>query len=291
MFKTFSGRLAALGAPKNAAIPVFLLAAVAAAQAGDAPKWDASNRSAVRLIAGGAATHDGAPGWRAGVEIRLAPGWKTYWRYPGDSGVPPRFDFAKSENVRSATVRWPAPHRSTDDGGVSIGYRDKVVFPVTVLLKDAARPAVLRLDLDYAICEKLCIPANAKVEVTLGKASAFQEADLDAAESRVPKQAAVGGAGTFGIRKVTRDQSGSEPRILVDVAVPDGAREVDLFAEGPTAEWALPVPQPVDGAPNGIRRFAFALAGLPSGSSGHGATLTLTAVADEQAIEVPYRLD
>ena len=60
---------------------------------------------------------------RAGIELRLAPGWKTYWRYPGDSGIPPRFDFAKSRNVKSVTVRWPAPQRLTDESGTSIGYK------------------------------------------------------------------------------------------------------------------------------------------------------------------------
>lgn len=243
------------------------------------------------MIVGGATTQNGASAFRAGAEIKLAPGWKTYWRYPGDSGVPPRFDFARSENVRSVTVKWPAPHRFVDDGGVSIGYRDRVVFPLTILPKDAARPVVLRLDLDYAVCEKMCIPASAKVEITLDKKSASQETDLDAAEAYVPKQAAVGDNGALAIRKVARDTSGAEPRILVDVAVPDGAREVDLFAEGPTTQWALPVPEPVAGGAPGMRRFAFALLGLPPGVSAQGATLKLTAVADEQAIEVPYRLD
>src|SRR5205085_7245804 len=105
---------------------------------------------------------------RAGVELKLATGWKTYWRYPGDSGVPPRFDFARSENVKSVTVKWPAPQRFSDESGVSIGYKDQVVFPLEVVPQDAAKTTVLRLDLDYAICEKLCMPATAKAELALG---------------------------------------------------------------------------------------------------------------------------
>src|SRR5881394_903924 len=84
--------------------------------AADASPYDGTQRAAVRLIAG-AARHDGGVTiHRAGVEIRLAPGWKTYWRYPGDSGIPPRFDFSKSHNVKSVNVRWPAPQRLTDEG-------------------------------------------------------------------------------------------------------------------------------------------------------------------------------
>ncbi len=66
----------------------------------------------MRLVAGSAGGAD-RTSLRAGIELRLATGWKTYWRYPGDSGVPPRFDFSKSTNVKSVTVRWPAPHRFT----------------------------------------------------------------------------------------------------------------------------------------------------------------------------------
>ena len=76
---------------------------------------------------------------RAGIEIRLAPGWKTYWRYPGDSGIPPRFDFSHSTNVKSVTVRYPAPQRLTDESGTSIGYKHGVVFPLEIVPQDAAQ--------------------------------------------------------------------------------------------------------------------------------------------------------
>src|SRR5262249_53989636 len=73
-----------------------------AAHAADASSWDEGAHAGVRLVAGNRPVGDAA--LRAGVEIRLAPGWKTYWRYPGDSGVPPRFDFAQSQNVKSVSV-------------------------------------------------------------------------------------------------------------------------------------------------------------------------------------------
>src|SRR5262245_31770733 len=98
-----------------------LLAAGNASAADDASRWDGDARSAMRLIAGSSATPERAP-IRAGIEIRLKNGWHTYWRYPGDAGVPPRFDFAGSQNVGSIEVLWPAPQRIPEQGLVAIGY-------------------------------------------------------------------------------------------------------------------------------------------------------------------------
>ena len=69
------------------------------------------------------------------------------------------------------------------------------------------------------------------------------------------------------------------------------ARRSNCSPKGRRPDWALPVPSPVAGAPAGQQRFAFELDGLPPNTKPDGATLTLTAVAGEQAIEVPYRLD
>src|SRR5271168_1767598 len=112
------------------------------ARAADASIWDGDARSAMRLIAGSPASR-GAQ--RAGIELRLGTGWKTYWRYPGDSGVPPRFDFSKSTNVKSVTVRWPAPHRFTEEGGASIGYKGSVLLPLEVVPANPKQPVTLRV--------------------------------------------------------------------------------------------------------------------------------------------------
>ncbi len=279
-------------AEKVAAALLFLQATLPALAA-DASAWDSGPHSAVRLIAADATKAD-ASHRRAGVQVLLKSGWKTYWRYPGDSGVPPRFDFSRSENVKEVTVEWPAPRRFTEEGSVSIGYTSDVTFPLVVVAQDPRKPAVLRLDLDYAICEKMCVPATAKAELDLSGRTTqdiAQDATLTAAEASVPKPAAVGDGGALSIRSVKREAGTPLPRVVVDVAVPEAASKVELFAEGPTADWALPVPEPVPDAPAGQRRFAFKLDGLPPGVSAQGAALRLTAVAGTQAIEVVYHLD
>src|SRR5262245_13639356 len=121
-----------------------LTAGAAPAVAADSTNWVTDAHSAVRLVAARTQLESGVPVMRAGIEIKLDPGWKTYWRYPGDSGVPPRFVFTRSENIQSVTVKWPAPNRFTDDSGQSIGYHDRVIFPLAIVPKDASRPVRLR---------------------------------------------------------------------------------------------------------------------------------------------------
>jgi DsbC/DsbD-like thiol-disulfide interchange protein len=261
-----------------------VLLVAAPAHAADASAWDGTQRSSVRLIAGGRA--EGGATLRAGVEMRLAPGWKTYWRYPGDSGIPPRFDFSRSRNAKSIAVRWPAPQRLADESGTSIGYKHDLIFPLDVVPEDGSEPVTLVLAIDYGVCEKICQPVDAKAELTLDGKPTAHDAPIVSAQARVPKPAAPGQGGALSIGAVQREGS----RIVVDVAYPAGAR-VDLFAEGPTPDWALPVPSPGGGAPQGQQRFTFALDGLPPDTRPDGATLLLTAVAGEHAIEVPYRLD
>jgi DsbC/DsbD-like thiol-disulfide interchange protein len=255
------------------------------ASAADASVWAEDSRSDVRLIAG--ANKNGEATLRAGIEIKLQPGWKTYWRYPGDSGVPPRFDFSGSENLKDAKVLYPAPHLLTDEAGQSLGYKDAVIFPLQVSPQQAGEQVTLRLKLDYAVCEKLCIPAEAHAELILGMGDSAHDATLTAAEARVPKPLSAADIGL----SARRVNNGPKPLVFVDLAAADG-KPVDVFVEGPTPEWALPIPKPAQGAPAGRRHFGFELDGLPPGVDPKGRfELTFTVVEDGRAIEVKTHLD
>src|SRR6267142_7040295 len=133
------------------------------ARAQDASPWQRDGHSAVRLLAG---SRSGAV-LLGGIAFQLQPGWHTYWRNPGDSGVPPRFDFSKSENIEAVTILWPAPTRFADGaGGTSLGYRKQVVLPLRIVAKNADKPVTLRADINYAVCDKLCIPVEANSELS-----------------------------------------------------------------------------------------------------------------------------
>jgi DsbC/DsbD-like thiol-disulfide interchange protein len=279
-------RLRRTAAPGAIGIALSLIAAGNAGAADDASRWDGDARSAVRLIAGPAV----GKVFRAGVEIRLKSGWHTYWRYPGDAGVPPRFDFTGSQNVKAVDVLWPAPQPIPEHDLVTIGYTGDVIVPLAVVPENSAKPVTLRLKLDYAVCEALCVPAEGKAELVLTDGSSSHEAALAAAEARVPKKTVLGEGSTLAIKSVRREDAAGRRRVIVDVAAPAGTR-VALFAEGPTPDWALPVPKAIDGAPAGLQRFAFALDGAPPGATYDRAPIALTAVAGNIAIEVVTRLD
>ena len=254
------------------------------ARAQDASPWQRGSHSAVRLLSG---SRSGAV-LLGGIAIQLDPGWKTYWRNSGDSGVPPRFDFSKSDNVEAVTVLWPAPVKFDDGaGGTSMGYHNQVILPLRIVPKNADKPVTLRANISYAACEKLCIPVEASAELAFASVASTEDSVLFAALDTVPKPASVGDPNPLTIRDVKRD---GKSTVLVDVLSPD-ARTVNLFVEGPTPDWALPVPKQLEHSPPGVKRFAFELDGLPPGTSPEGAALKLTLVGGDRAYEFNINLD
>ena len=252
--------------------------------AGESP-WSEDVRSAVRLVSD--ANNNGDAHLRAGIEIKMQPGWKTYWRYPGDSGVPPHFDFSGSENLKTATVLYPAPHLFTDETGQSLGYKDRIIFPLVISPQQPGKPVRLRLKADYAVCEKLCVPAEGRAELTLTPGDSSQDSALAAAEARVPKQVTAAQLGLT----VRRTNDGTKPLVAVDLGAPAG-NPIDLFVEGPTPQWALPIPKRSQTAPAGRAQFSFELDGLPPGVDPKGQVdLTFTVVTGERAVEVKTHLD
>jgi DsbC/DsbD-like thiol-disulfide interchange protein len=274
--------------PRRAAIGVAttLLASLLAttARADDASPWQRDGHSAVRLLAG---SRSGAV-LLGGIAFQIQPGWKTYWRIPGDSGVPPRFDFSKSDNVEAVTIMWPAPLKFDDGaGGHSIGYHDQIVLPLRIIPKTADKPVTLRAEINYAVCEKLCIPVEASAELGFNSVASTEDGALFAALDTVPKPATIGDPNPLTIRDVKRDGA---KYVVVDVVAPDKSN-VNLFVEGPTPDWSLPIPAPVEHSPPGVKRFSFELDGLPPGAKPDGAALKFTLVGPDKSYEFNTNLE
>ena len=263
-----------------------LLAALAfpEARAEDASAWQKDGHSAVRLLAG---SRSGAV-LLGGIAFQLQPGWKTYWRTPGDSGVPPRFDFSKSENVEAVTILWPAPTKFDDGaGGHSLGYHNQIVLPLRIVAKNPDKPVTLRADINYAVCEKICIPVDATAELSINSVASTEDSALFAALDTVPKPANIGDPNPLTIRDVKRE---GKSKVLVDVVTPD-AKDVNLFVEGPTPDWSLPIPALLEGGPPGVKRFTFELDGLPPGANPEGAALKFTLVSGDHSYEFNTNLE
>ena len=161
------------------------------------------------------------------------------------------------------------------------------MLPLRIVAKAADKPVTLRAAINYAVCDKLCIPVEANSELTFASVASTEDGTLSAALDTVPKPANIGDPNPVTIRDVKRD---GKANVLVDVTAPEG-KKVDLFVEGPTPDWALPIPKLVEHGPPGVKRFEFELDGLPPGAKPEGAALKFTLVGGERAYEFNVNLD
>ena len=248
-----------------------------------APSGMAANaalpRTELTLIEAG--TIDGS--LLAGVNIVMEPHIKTYWRMPGDSGLPPVFDWSGSDNLASATILWPLPQRIADPAGTILGYYDTVIFPVKVTAKDPAKPVHLVLKLDYAVCGDLCVPMAGQAELTLSNAQPSQAnvggpdaARVKAFLARVPPIVPLGAA----LISVTPD-----PSDATALLVAAKSQLTDLFLEGPDG-WYFG-----DAKAQSPMLWRVMVLQKPTNGSLSGLPLTFTLVTPEQASETSVTLD
>ena len=277
-----------LGSSLAMTVCVALAGASLAASPGESP-WVGETFSKVRLVSGSVAgMSDGQ--MIAGVQIRLEPGWKTYWRMPGDSGVPPTFDWSGSKNLRSAEVLYPAPHRFTDASGTAIGYEDEVVFPVMVTPERLDEPVELKLNVDYGLCKTLCIPSQASLSLELPPHTVGKGDDplLSRFFDLVPKPAETDRLPSLGGVEAKLDDA--KPQLIIDVNFPDGATGTDLFVEAPSGAF-VPVPKPLGPVESSKQRFVVSFASPAEAAAIKGKPLTLTLVSDEGAREASWTLE
>lgn len=257
----------------TAAACALLIASLACAEAEPFASEPArATHSSARLLSGGAPS---GGVYRAGVEIALDPKTITYWRQPGDSGAPPVFDFSGSENLASAEPLFPLPKHIDEAGLVVAGYDESVVFPLRVTPKDAEKPVVLKLALDYAACGAICLPARAKLSLALPTAGASPYAEtLAKAEALVPRR--VGEAEARALVALTREGEGAwRLRYTGESAA------TDVFVEAPD-------PYIIDAASDGAGGFSLKRA---AGERGRAIAARATIRATTGGVELPLRLE
>ena len=207
------------------------------ALAQSAPREVKGEFSAVRLLNAGPV--DGA--WQAGIHVTLQPGWKTYWRVPGESGVPPQFDWSASGNVAGVSVDMPVPLRFSDGNGDGIGYKTEVIFPVTVSPANPEQPVRLDLKMFYAVCNDICVPVQAELglELSADSVSAADRFRLKLAANDLPKPAAGQPVIIHAMRLA--ETADGEPALEVSISGLPSPAKADIFAEsGTTAYFRKP---------------------------------------------------
>lgn len=249
--------------------------------------WSKSTHSSMRLIAGATAASGKQ---RVGVEIVMAPGYKTYWRSPGDAGIPPVFDWSGSENVGGLDVRWPAPERFEDANGFGIGYVGEIVVPVSVQPVDPTRPVTVALKLDYAVCDKICVPARGEARLWLEPGvTSVTSPRLEEFEARVPVPVKLGaGRDRLSILEVTRGEKESEHALKLILKAPEGGSVDDVFVEG-AGQWSFGRPQ-LTPLPDGTIAAKLKIVDRPKGASGP-TPFIVTLNGKPAAVETRLELD
>jgi suppressor for copper-sensitivity B len=241
-----------------ALLGVALVSAPAGAAEPATSEWVRTEQSAVRLIATTDAVGNSGT-LQAGLEFELKPGWKTYWRTPGDAGYPVSVDWAGSTNVAAADMAWPAPHRFSLFGLDTFGYKDQVVFPIAVRAEKPGEPIGLRAKVSYLICEQVCIPyeSNLALDLPAGMPTPTGNAQLiNRFLAQVPGDGARHG---LKLERVAIGGDAAKPTLeivarstLLPFAAPDAiveapaglyfaAPQVMLAADGMRADLSIPV--------------------------------------------------
>lgn len=252
-----------------------LCALTAATVASAAQPSGVADKARVSFISAGG-LRDGV--YHAAIVIELAPDTTTYWRNPGEAGTPPTFDFAQSTNFANADVSMPAPTRIEEAGMDVFAYRTRVAFPVAIRPKDPAQPTRVDLKMDYAACEKICMPmhADAQLDLSPGAGPSAHAAAVADAEALVPKPIAAADAAT--LKPVV---GASKPSWTV---APHKPQAIDLFAEAPDG-YFVETKKNADGA------FRLSVVEAPKGAPTPAAPVRLTMTTAQGAVEFSVRLD
>lgn len=261
------------------ALVVALLAGAGAAAAESASPWVDLQDAKARLIARNNGLDDAGHA-ELGVQIRLAEGWKTYWREPGEAGLPPRLDWSASDNLADARIAYPAPHRFRSFGLTSLGYAGDVVFPIDVRATDRDRAIDARVAVEFMVCERICVPMHADLALRLPPhdgAPAAHGDDIARFAALVPRGAEAAGLRIDGVTIV-----GDRLRVEASAAAPFTAPDLFVEADGKVGFGAPEVSLAGDGRQ--------AVLQLPIGGDLAGRRIVLTLVDGTRALEQAWTL-
>ena len=249
--------------------------------------WIDHQQSRLRLIATGGpgtdAETEGA-GLSLGLQFELEPGWKIYWRSPGEAGYPLVVDWSASENLAEARIAWPVPHRFSLFGFETFGYSDAVVLPIDARAERPDAPVRIRAAVTYLACSEICIPREAELALDLpvgGTVAMAERFLIDSYRTRVP-----GDGSAVGMRLLRAVLTGpvASPEMLVTARSDVAFDAPDLLVETPPGfAFGKPVATLTEDAKTVVLRLAALSA--PEDSVIEGKRLTLTVIDGDRGME------
>ncbi len=165
------------------------------------------------------------------VRLDLDAGWDTYWRNPGDAGLAPHFDWSGSENLKDAVISWPAPHRFTTLDLESFGYKNTVIFPVTLTPETPGAPLNLALQLDLLVCKDICVPETHKLSFTLPAGESATSARAEEFQAALKKIPAPAAGLRFDNPTLSYDSGNNTYLVTTSVLPHSPSKGADLFVE------------------------------------------------------------
>ena len=245
--------------------------------------WVNVTGGAVRVISAGPIENGS---YKAGLEFSLDPGWHTYWRYSGETGVPPSLDFSGSGNVGKVTVEYPAPRRYSDGFSTSIVYEEDVVLPILITPDRPDQPVTLDTSLFFGVCKDICVPGDAVFKMTLqpdATADQLSRMLIDRDLALVPAKVAPDASG---IVSITREEGEKGPILIIKTDIDPAVTKPDLFAEGPEGSY-IGVPQLRS---RDDRNAVWTLPAEGLARQDTGSTLTLVLVEGDKARESQHHI-
>ena len=140
-------------------IYTFLFSIVSSYSTAISSDWSVSETSKLRLIS--PFSQNDTQNLLIGLEYEMEPGWKTYWKSPGDGGFAQSLSWENSTNVKNVNILWPTPIEFEILGLTSLGYQNNVIFPLEIELEDELKNTFLNLHVNFLICKEVCIPGDA----------------------------------------------------------------------------------------------------------------------------------
>ena len=255
-------------------------------------QWVKVQSAAIRILSGSVPQKMRKPGknWAA-LEIRLEPGWKTYWRSPGDTGVPPTFDWSKSANLKAIKVLWPSPHRFKEADSTAVGYKDGIILPLLITPKDPAKAVTLNLGLFLGVCKDICVPVQQKITFAVPAVARYPLSAIADIMRTVPvslKPEQV----HHHIKSLSLVMDNKKTYLQIEALFPKGSSGHDLLVEAPE-EFYLPLTRLMGAGTKGSSRarlYRIDLSDVENPKTLVGQKLRVTLLSNKGSFDIETRL-